>query len=312
MLGDGKGSEVVRRLITVLSGLAALVLLSACGSGPSNSPTGSHTSAKPGTAANAQYCAQNRDPKCPKGSYHGTHVVLASNGGYWDASGTPVNGGPMGANGSTSNNLTQEYCARNEDPGCPMGSYVAPNAIKNPDGSPTYVVCEGSICTNPNHGAADPGGFWDANGNPIDGGPMGANGSTSNNLTQEYCARNEDPGCPVGSYVAPNAMRNPDGSPGYVVCEGTVCTNPNHGAADPESVAPAPDDESGRPGNDPNDAPEPDTDPGGDSQIDVPAPEQPPVPEQQPDEGGVEDPGSVDEGDWPSVDGGDWPSVDEP
>ncbi|WP_083211112.1 mesocentin [Mycolicibacterium porcinum] len=278
--------------------------MSACGSGSTSAPTagGPHKSAKPGAvpnpASNAQYCAQNRDPKCPKGSYHGTHVLVAPAGGYWDATGKPVNGGPMGADGSTRNGLTQEYCARNEDPGCPMGSYVAPNAIKNPDGSPSYVVCEGTVCTNPNHGAADPGGFWDANGNPIDGGPMGADGSTRNGLTQEYCARNEDPGCPVGSYVAPNAMRNPDGSPSYVVCEGTVCTNPNHGAADPGSNI----DMGGPSDEPPNSTPAPDTDPGENSPRDAQTPEQPAFPEQQPDDGDVFDPGSVDGPDQPGID----------
>jgi len=140
--------------------------MSACGSG---SPAGGpHDSAKPGAVpkltANAQYCAQNRDPKCATGSFHGTNVHLAPSDGYWDANGKPVNGGPMGANGSTGNDLTQEYCARNQDPGCPVGSYVAPDAIKNPDGSSTYVVCEGTICTNPNHGAADPDSGVDTGG----------------------------------------------------------------------------------------------------------------------------------------------------
>ncbi|ABK70037.1 mesocentin [Mycolicibacterium smegmatis] len=302
----------MRRLVTVLIGLAALVLMSACGSGSSSSPTagGSDKSAKPGAvsnpASNAQYCAQNRDPRCPKGSYHGTHVLLTTAGGYWDASGNPIDGGPMGADGSTGNNHTQEYCARNEDPGCPMGSYVAPDAIKNPDGSPSYVVCEGTICTNPNHGAADPGGFWDANGNPIDGGPMGADGSTGNNHTQEYCARNEDPGCPMGSYVAPDAIKNPDGSPSYVVCEGTICTNPNHGAADPDGDTPASDEVTGAPDDDPPAiTPAPDTDPGENSPRDAQTPDQPALPEQQPDDGDAFDPGSVDGP-------GDEPNVDEP
>ncbi|BBZ02227.1 mesocentin [Mycolicibacterium chitae] len=292
----------MHRLVTVPLGFAALVLMSACGSG---SPAGGpHDSAKPGAVpkltANAQYCAQNRDPKCATGSFHGTNVHLAPSDGYWDANGKPVNGGPMGANGSTGNDLTQEYCARNQDPGCPVGSYVAPDAIKNPDGSSTYVVCEGTICTNPNHGAANSGGFWDANGNPIDGGPMGADGSTGNNRTQEYCARNQDPGCPVGSYVAPDAIKNPDGSPGYVVCEGTICTNPNHGAADPDSGVDTagPDDEPA------NDTPTPDTDPDEGFPDDAPTPEAPAFPEPS-DDGDAWDPG-------PIVDSDDEPSFDEP
>ncbi|MDF1917930.1 mesocentin [Mycolicibacterium smegmatis] len=225
----------MRRLVTVLIGLAALVLMSACGSGSSSSPTagGSDKSAKPGAvsnpASNAQYCAQNRDPRCPKGSYHGTHVLLTTAGGYWDA-----------------------------------------------------------------------------NGNPIDGGPMGADGSTGNNHTQEYCARNEDPGCPMGSYVAPDAIKNPDGSPSYVVCEGTICTNPNHGAADPDGDTPASDEVTGAPDDDPPAiTPAPDTDPGENSPRDAQTPDQPALPEQQPDDGDAFDPGSVDGP-------GDEPNVDEP
>ncbi|WP_301546817.1 hypothetical protein [Gordonia sp. X0973] len=75
---------------------------------------------------------------------------------------------------------------------------------------------------------------WDIHGNPINGGPVGADGSTGNNLTHEYCARHQDPGCPAGSYVGPNAQRDPKGGPGYVPCEGTICTNPNHGAGNPQ------------------------------------------------------------------------------
>ena len=177
--------------------------------------------------------------------------------------------------------------------------------MRNPDGSPSYVVCEGTICTNPNHGAADPGGVWDADGNPVNGGPMGADGSTGNNRTQEYCARNEDPGCPIGSYVAPNAMRNPDGSPSYVVCEGSICTNPNHGAADPRSNAPATEEDLGAPENgSPNETPEPETDFGDDASIDVPEPEEEALPEQQPDDDDSYDPGPID-------DSGDEPNVDE-
>lgn len=133
--------------------------------------------------------------------------------GHWDAQGKPVNGGPAGADGSTGNNLTREYCARNEDPGCPKGSYVGPNAQRDPRGGPGYVPCEGTICTNPNHGAGtDPRtnggdntatGGWDANGNPVAGGPRGADGSTGNNLTRQYCAANQNPRCPAASYGAP-------------------------------------------------------------------------------------------------------------
>ena len=48
--------------------------------------------------------------------------------GYWDADGRPVNGGPPGADGSTGNNLGEKYCAENETPACPIGSYAGPNA----------------------------------------------------------------------------------------------------------------------------------------------------------------------------------------
>nr|WP_246023322.1 hypothetical protein [Nocardia yunnanensis] len=58
-----------------------------------------------------------------------------------------------GADGSTGNGLSAEYCAKNQDPGCPLGSYIGPNAIPNPNGDGTWVPCEGTICTNPNHGA---------------------------------------------------------------------------------------------------------------------------------------------------------------
>nr|WP_264078425.1 hypothetical protein [Mycolicibacillus parakoreensis] len=106
--------------------------------------------------------------------------------GYWDDNGQPVNGGPPGADGSTQNNLTKEYCAQNEDPACPVDSFVGPNAILDPAGGNEYVPCEGTICTNPNHGAGED--------------PEGVD--------------NTDP-----------ELQDPD-------CEGTVCTNPNHGGGD--------------------------------------------------------------------------------
>lgn len=59
---------------------------------------------------------------------------------------------PPGADGSTGNDVSAEYCAQNEDPGCPAGSYVGPDAIPNPSGDGSYVPCEGTICTNPNYG----------------------------------------------------------------------------------------------------------------------------------------------------------------
>ena len=63
---------------------------------------------------------------------------------------------------------------------------------------------------------------------------------TGNNLGAEYCAKNQDPGCPAGSFVGPDAIPNPNGDGTWVACEGTICTNPNHGAGTPEpSAAPA-------------------------------------------------------------------------
>ena len=166
-----------------------------------------------GNNLDRNFCSHNQDKRCPVGSYVGPFTGYHDKHGYWDAQGKPINGGPVGADGSTNNNLTQEYCARNEDPGCPIGSYVGPNAQRDPRGGPHYVKCEGTICTNPNHGAGtDPRtnggdntavGVWDANGNPIAGGPRGADGSTGNNLTQQYCATNQSPACPAGSYVQP-------------------------------------------------------------------------------------------------------------
>lgn len=232
----------------VLLGAAFALFVGGCGSqseptaseSPSaTSSAGAQSSTAPAAPQNAQFCAHNRDSKCPAGSYVGPFVAVTSGGGHWDANGAPVNGGPVGADGSTGNNLTQEYCAKNEDPACPVGSYVGPNAIRNPDGAHTFVVCEGTICTNPNHGAGDPVGTWGPDGQPINGGPVGADGSTGNNLTHEYCAKNQDPACPAGTFVAPDAIKNADGSNGYSPCEGTICTNPNHGAGDqPDAVDP--------------------------------------------------------------------------
>nr|WP_296773699.1 hypothetical protein [Rhodococcus sp. (in: high G+C Gram-positive bacteria)] len=97
--------------------------------------------------------------------------------------------GQQGADGSTGNNLTPQYCANNQDPGCPAGSYNPdPNGIPNPNGDGSIVPCEGTICTNPNSGAGtDPQ----------------ENGGTD--------------------------MQNPNGDGTDVPCEGTICTNPNNG-----------------------------------------------------------------------------------
>jgi hypothetical protein len=134
---------MITRLVTALVGIGvAPLLIVACGSNAEQTPASPTTSAQE-TSGHHEGSAQSRTP-------------AGSQGGHWNDDGHPVNGGPTGADGSTGNNLTQEYCARNEDPGCPVGSYVAPNAIPNPDGSNSYVPCEGTICTNPNHGAGGP------------------------------------------------------------------------------------------------------------------------------------------------------------
>lgn len=91
------------------------------------------------------------------------------------------NQGAAGADGSTGNNLSKQYCAQNQDPGCPAGSYVGPNAIPNPNGDGTYVPCEGSICTSPNHGAGtDPsenGGDQSAGQGQVEGAPCEGTGT---------------------------------------------------------------------------------------------------------------------------------------
>lgn len=66
---------------------------------------------------------------------------------------TPTAPQSPGADGSTGNDLSPQYCAQNEDPGCPVGTYVGPDAIPNPNADGSYVPCEGTICTNPDHGA---------------------------------------------------------------------------------------------------------------------------------------------------------------
>ncbi|MFD4266467.1 hypothetical protein [Rhodococcus sp. NPDC058481] len=93
----------------------------------------------------------------------------------------PTNQGQVGADGSTGNNLSAEYCAQNQDPGCPIGSYVGPNAIANPNGDPGYVPCEGTICTNPNSGAgtnpSENGGDQGSDQGPVAGAPCEGDGT---------------------------------------------------------------------------------------------------------------------------------------
>lgn len=70
--------------------------------------------------------------------------------------------------------------------------------MPNPNGDGSMVPCEGTICTNPNHGAGD---------DPAENGGL---------------------------------MEDPDGSGDLVPCEGTICTNPNHGAGDEGDAPPEP------------------------------------------------------------------------
>lgn len=135
------------RLLTAAVGCAAAPLvIVACGSDAGEPPATPNQHVQHG---------DNNDAPAPKPDRGAPPGPSEAQNGHWDDSGSPVNGGPAGADGSSGNGLTQEYCARNEDPGCPVGSYVAPDAIPNPDGSNNYVPCEGTICTNPNHGAGD-------------------------------------------------------------------------------------------------------------------------------------------------------------
>ena len=71
-----------------------------------------------------------------------------------------------------------------------MATTTAP-MMPNPNGDGSMVPCEGTICTNPNHGAGT---------DPDDNGGV--------------------------------EMPNPNGDGSAVPCEGTICTNPNHGAGD--------------------------------------------------------------------------------
>ncbi|WP_405138750.1 hypothetical protein [Nocardia sp. NBC_01388] len=124
----------MKRSLTVLAGLALILSAAACSNDSSTSPSPSSTTVKAGTTTAVSTTAAPAP---------GTSVQPQPNN----------NPGPRGADGSTGNGLSAEYCAKNQDPGCPLGSYVGPNAIQNPNGDGTWVPCEGTICTNPNNGA---------------------------------------------------------------------------------------------------------------------------------------------------------------
>ncbi|NNH70677.1 hypothetical protein HLB23_12515 [Nocardia uniformis] len=105
------------------------------------------------------------------------------------------------------------------------------------DSSPARTPSSTTVTTAPSTTAA-PGSVTSVAPQPTaDPGQRGADGSTGNNLSAEYCAKNQDPGCPLGSYIGPNAIPNPNGDGTWVPCEGTICTNPNHGAG-PDTPAP--------------------------------------------------------------------------
>lgn len=97
----------------------------------------------------------------------------------------PTSQQQRGADGSTNNNLSPEYCAKNQDPGCPLGSYIGPNAIQNPNGDGTWVPCEGTICTNPNYGAGpettpppvETSSTTPQNSTPVEGAPCEGDGT---------------------------------------------------------------------------------------------------------------------------------------
>lgn len=220
-----------------------------------------------GNNLSRDYCAHNQNPKCPKGSYVGYHTSYHDKHGGWNANGDPVNGGPVGANGATNANLTQGYCARNQNPSCPKGSYVGPNAQKDPKGGPHYVQCKGTVCTNPNHGAGtDPDanggdfsavGVWDANGNPIAGGPRGSDGSTGNNLTRQYCTVTLDARCPLGSFKPappPPAPRDAPPEPGQSEFQGPQNQDPPEPGQN-EMQGPGADSDDGDQGNQGEQAP---------------------------------------------------------
>lgn len=179
------------RRFSVLIGFLCLVVgfVGACSSSSGN---GEKSSASSSVSASPSASAGTSAPHGSTPAEH--HSGPAPAAGSWDANGNPVNGGPRGADGSTGNNLTRTYCATHQDPGCPAGSYVAPSVMPNPNGQGNLVPCEGTICTNPNHGAGT------------------------------------DPKENGGS-----DMQNPNGDGQDVPCEGTICTNPNHGAGtDPD------------------------------------------------------------------------------
>ncbi|GAB2712174.1 hypothetical protein [Nocardia thraciensis] len=112
----------MKRLAVCLCGLAAAFALAACSNDSSTTPTPTATTSVPAsTTHNAPQPGPTQPPQPAPTTHHTT----------------------PGA----------EYCAKNQDSSCPPGSYIGPNAIPSPNGDGTWVPCEGTICTNPNHGA---------------------------------------------------------------------------------------------------------------------------------------------------------------
>ncbi|MFC9786666.1 hypothetical protein [Rhodococcus sp. NPDC127528] len=173
---------MLKRSVVVLAALTLTAFAAGCSDDSSDSTTtSSSTTATTTTVTSMANPTQHEQPPTVE---PGAQAPMQAP--------TPVvtpAAGPVGADGSTGDNLSAAYCAQNQDPGCPLGSYVGPGAIPNPDGSGNFVPCEGTICTNPDHGAGtDP----QANGGAV--------------------------------------MENPNGDGSAVPCEGTICTNPNNGA----------------------------------------------------------------------------------
>ncbi len=161
MTGVGEQMTMRRLLAAAIGFGVAPLMIIACGSDAGESPS------KPGAPVPHGDHSDSPRPGSQRGFPPGPP---GSQNGHWDDNGKPVNGGPTGADGSTGNDVTQDYCAHHEDPGCPAGSYVGPNAIPNPNGSNNYVPCQGTICTNPNHGAGDD---LDSGGDDSEGRPAG-------------------------------------------------------------------------------------------------------------------------------------------
>lgn len=174
-----------RRSFVVLAALTLAGFASGCSSDPSGTSSTTATS----VTATTTTTTVRKAPATPVRPSEAPRMEPHPAAGHESAPAPVPAPAPVGADGSTGNNLGADYCAQNQDPGCPMGSYVGPNAVPNPDGSGGYVPCEGTVCTNPDHGAGtDP----QQNGGAV--------------------------------------MENPNGDGSEVPCEGTICTNPNNGA----------------------------------------------------------------------------------